>query len=134
MGSSTLSVPERSLGTHDFAPVYYPSAFTIEEATPIVIRASEEHGAVDITLTMMSTSVVAGRIRTPDGRPLGSVHLSLTRAAGQSNPITITTSMLPDGSFRFSSVAPGRYLLAARAMSPDLVRSSFGLRRLETPR
>ncbi|HEX7779931.1 MAG TPA: carboxypeptidase-like regulatory domain-containing protein, partial [Vicinamibacterales bacterium] len=118
--------PDATARVHDLVPVYHPSVFTQEETIPVTVATGEERSAIDVTVQMMSTSTVAGQIQTADGRLPPNVHLSLTKASAQGTPVTVTTTVQKDGTFRFSSVTPGRYLVVARAMSQEMVRASLG--------
>lgn len=102
----------------DFVPVYHPDAFTADDAVPIVVRAGEERMGVDLSLRLMSSSRIAGRILGGDGRPMSTVQLSLTRASRLRVMLPQSGQVQAEGLFQFSSVAPGRYLVAAIAPPP----------------
>jgi len=94
----------------DFTPIYYPGAFTSEDATPVVLAAGDERAGVDMTMRLMPMSRLAGRVVGTDSRPVGAGGVSLVRAsrnAARSNGATIRT----DGTFEFTAVPPGRYQL-----------------------
>ncbi len=125
-GVSPAVAPSASVRSYDLVPVYHPSAFASEDAVPVAVRAGEERGAVDVTLRMMSTAVIEGRIDMIEAATTSEIQVTLTRASSSVRPVPRTTSLRSDGTFRFASVPPGRYQLAARAVSHDAVRSSLG--------
>jgi hypothetical protein len=102
--------PGARASVSDFAPIYYPSAFTDEDAIPVVLAAGEERTGVDMTVRLMSTSRLAGRVVGSDSRPVTSGGVDLVRAsryAARPRGATVRA----DGTFEFSAVSPGRYQL-----------------------
>ena len=118
------TTPARAI---DFVPVFHPAVFTREEATAITLAAGEERGGADITVRPLSTSAVAGQVVNMGTRPPHEIEITLNRA-GQTGPAVgaFRTVARADGSFRIGGVTPGRYLLAARALTAALMDASFG--------
>jgi hypothetical protein len=94
----------------DFAPIYYPSAFTSEDASPVVLAAGEERAGVDMTIRLMFTARLAGRVVGSDGRVLGSGGVNLVRASRHAARPR-GAAIRADGTFEFAAVSPGRYQL-----------------------
>jgi len=111
----------------DFVPVFHPSAFVRDDAAPVAVRAGEERANVDITMRMMTTAVIGGQILDAGGYAPSDVEVWLTKAGASGVSASDRTIMRADGTFRLARVTPGRYLVAARAISGDMYRSSLGL-------
>ncbi len=110
----------------DFVRVFHPSVFVRTEATPVVLAAGEERSNVDITVQMMTTAAVSGHILNTGGRAPTDIEVWLTKAGSSGLTGSDRTIMRADGTFRLSRVSPGRYLVAARAISPELYKASLG--------
>jgi protocatechuate 3,4-dioxygenase beta subunit len=106
------SIPEEA-----FTPLYYPSARTPAEATPLEVRAGADIAGIDLRLARAITHHVRGRIVGSgirlirlDDTPCGSGGAFLSRSA----------SLNADGTFEASYVLPGAYCLATEPPSPGL--------------
>lgn len=99
----------------DFIPFYYPNAPDLESATPIDLEPGTELTGILIRPRKFPTFRVQGRVAGHD-RPDAPSGLTLFPFHG--SPITAITgrhaNVLPDGSFEFAGVAPGRYYIAAQ--------------------
>jgi hypothetical protein len=102
----------------DLVPTYFPGAFSLDDAEPITLRAGEERTGVDLTLQLMASTRIQGRILSADGPRLENVRLYLIRSSRQRTVLPRSGEVKPDGSFQFSAVEPGRYLVAAISVSP----------------
>ena len=110
--------PER---TADYAPTYYPGTASPMEAAPVVVRAGEERGGVDLAIRLIPTVRVEGTVTMPDGTPpTGPAIVSLV-ASGQGQTVAgiafeslKLTRPYDDGTFEFTNVAPGQYAIVAR--------------------
>jgi uncharacterized protein (DUF2141 family) len=110
----------------NFAPVYHPDAFTLDDAVGISVAAGEERTGIDIAIRLMSMWSVSGSVVTSDKETLASMRPMLTSVSAHSTPVTRTSDLAPEGTFRFPNVAPGRYTLAAQALSAEARRASLG--------
>jgi hypothetical protein len=110
------SPPRRS----DVVPVYHPGVFAADEANAIVVHAGEERDGIDITVRVMSTASVSGRVAAGGQMP-DHLRVSLTRPGTQAS-----AQVRPDGTFEFPSVPPGRYQIAVRAVSQRSLREWLG--------
>ena len=109
----------------DFVRVFHPSAFVRTEAAPVVVGAGEERSNVDITVRMMTTAAVSGQILDTGGRTPSDIEVWITKAGSSGLSASERTVMRADGTFRLVRVMPGRYLVAARAISPELYKASL---------
>jgi hypothetical protein len=103
-----------------FAPVYYPGTPIASAAAVVPVRAGEERTGIDFTMDYVPAARIGGTIVGPDGRPPTRVLYTLTSADEGGNLLTrlmssISVRPLPDGGFLADGVAPGRYVLTARA-------------------
>jgi hypothetical protein len=94
----------------DFAPIYYPGVATSEDASPVAVAAGEERGGVDIVVRIMRAARIAGQVVGVDGGPVTSGGVSLARASRHPTRAQ-GAGLRADGTFEFTSVAPGRYQL-----------------------
>jgi hypothetical protein len=75
---------------------------------------------------MMTTAAVSGQVLDTGGRPPADVEIWLAKAGSTGVAASDRTILRADGTFRLSRVMPGRYLVAARAISPELYKASLG--------
>jgi hypothetical protein len=136
--SSQAAEPPRM---YNYAPVYHPDALSVDDATAITVAVGEERRGVDITVLMVSTSLVAGTVVAPGSSLPMSPAAIVTPGRPPSLPIEVTlrsstsgqrvpganATVGPDGTFRFQAIPPGRYMLTASAVSPALRPVAMGL-------
>ena len=92
---------------------FYPAAPDASHATPITLRAGEEHTGMDFQMTPARTIDVSGTVLGPDG-PVASTQVELFPAdAGELvTPIETDTAFTDgQGGFTFNGVPAGRYTL-----------------------
>jgi hypothetical protein len=121
-GGATAGAAPPSLSassTHvNYAPVFHPGATDISAATTIALGLSEERTGVDVTIQLVPTATVSGKITSPSGAlpPLLRVMLvpgpqtELLAGAGLRGA---STQPRPDGTYVFAGVAPGTYTVKA---------------------
>ncbi|HYN06779.1 MAG TPA: carboxypeptidase-like regulatory domain-containing protein [Vicinamibacterales bacterium] len=119
-------VPVKPKPATNFAPVYHRSQLTLDAATGVAITAGEERTGIDITLRLLSTWSVSGTVVTADAETRSMIRPMLTTMSAHSAPVTRTSDLAPDGTFRFPNVVPGRYTLAVQALSAEARRASLG--------
>ena len=100
----------------DFVPVYHPSAFLPEEASPVILQMAEERAGIDILVRLMSTALVSGRVVGLDGRNPVGFEMTMTKAGSTTAAGVSRTGVQPGGEFVFPSVIAGRYLLAVKTV------------------
>ncbi len=64
-------------------PIYYPSAPSLAQAQPIVVRRGETVSGIDIMLGDGLPAVVTGIVVRSDGEPVGSGFISVMNASGE---------------------------------------------------
>ncbi len=97
-----------------YAPVYYPGTTTSTNATAVALDVSQERQGVDFQLQLVRTAKVSGTVTSPDGDASG-VLLTLVNETEQAIGGGLNTARVQqDGTFSFTNVAPGQYLLQAR--------------------
>jgi uncharacterized protein (DUF2141 family) len=97
-----------------YAPVYYPGTTTSTNATSLPLGVSQERQGVDFQLQLVQTTKVSGSVTSPDGDSSG-ILLTLVNEAEQALGGGLNTARVqPDGSFSFTNVAPGQYVVQAR--------------------
>lgn len=124
--------PPTTLG---FSQVFYPGANNAGGAVPITLQQGEERSNIDFPIALVRTAAIEGMVVVPGDVNPASVQLSLTLkadmsvteiampAGGAGNVMMFTTSSMvsgarrvnPDGTFTYGGVAPGAYVLSARA-------------------
>jgi protocatechuate 3,4-dioxygenase beta subunit len=100
-----------------YAPVYYPGATTLSQATPTPLGPGEERAGLDFQLQRVPVARIEGVIANATGQPLQNIQITLTDLNQAAPGIGgNSTRADPDGAFRFTNVAPGQYRIAARAV------------------
>jgi hypothetical protein len=107
--------------TINLAPVFYPGVLSPGQATLIRLAAGDDRAGIDITMQLGRTATVMGTL-VGQGGPAPNVSLSLI-VGGISRPsfstaIISQTRPSADGTFKFTSVNPGSYVVEARSLSP----------------
>jgi len=108
-----------------YSAVYFPGTTIASDATVVSVRAGEERGSVDFTLSVVPTARVTGTVIGTDGAPSAGAVVQLEPEANVSGDLMSTllgmmggsgrTTTGQDGTFALSGVTPGRYTLSARA-------------------
>ena len=99
-----------------YPPTYYPGVLQAARAERVTVTAGPPPPRVEFRLQLVRPSRISGVIRTEDGRPLVSGAVLMTseengvRSAVPPEDVTV----LPDGTFSFRNVPPGRYQVRAR--------------------
>ena len=112
------ATPPRVFG---YAPTFFPGVVSAVDAASVTVVAGEERRA-DFAVGPVPTGTVEGIIQTQDGTPLPPVIPNLVLQGSLSLPMfsaqpTLAMRPGPEGRFRFTGVAPGKYLLSANAGS-----------------
>lgn len=98
-----------------YAPVYYPGTTTSTAAATVTLGVSEERQSLDFQLQLVQTATVSGLVTSADG-DLGGVQLTLVNETEQAIGGGVNmTRVQQDGTFSFANIAPGQYVLKARA-------------------
>jgi hypothetical protein len=120
--ASSLPLPPRPGGNATFAAVYYPGTSDTLQAATIALKPAEERAGVDFTLRHVAVARVSGVVRRPDGQPLITPQISLSRVQESIpvvnlDPMSSPRASLRNGVFTFPAVVPGRYVLTVRSAS-----------------
>jgi protocatechuate 3,4-dioxygenase beta subunit len=99
-----------------YAPVYYPGTTAPGSAARVTVGAGEEKMGIDFSLQLVPIARVEGVVVSSTGEAARNIQVSLVNL-GEALPSIGGGSSRPDadGRFRIPNVAPGRYLLVARA-------------------
>lgn len=101
-----------------YAPTFFPGVESAAEARPIALGLSAEMPDVSFSVLLVRTSRVSGRVVSSDGEPVSTGNLVLMRegqGVGRPGPGAGFADRIQwDGTFSFSNVPPGRYVLRVR--------------------
>jgi hypothetical protein len=111
-----------------YAPVFYPGTTQASEASPIVADLARDVPAIDLVLTQTPVARVTAIARTSDGTPFsGLVFMMASQRSGAVAVEPQPPAAGPDGSFVFTNVPPGDYIVQAmRAREQNRGMSEFG--------
>jgi uncharacterized protein (DUF2141 family) len=118
--AAITDVPQRSV---TFLSTFYPGTSSPAQATPIAVRAGEERTGVDFTVQYSGAVKIDGVVTGPNGDAMPAGAQVTLAANDPSMPMlgfegVRTARPGPDGHFEFAQIAPGPYLLIARASLP----------------
>jgi hypothetical protein len=109
--------------TVTFAAVYYPGVTDASAAATIAVAAGEERLGIDFVVALVPSAQLRGVITRPDGQPASGASLLIGRSQATTSPldtsVSFSTTADAKGAFAFRSMAPGNYLISARASSPQ---------------
>ena len=104
-------------GALTYTATYYPGTLYTEQATRVtVVPGVEPTLSIVFSLQIVRPARVSGLISTLDRRQLisGAVIMSPVHGEGLTAVLTRDVVILPDGTFAFRNVPPGRYQIRAR--------------------
>jgi hypothetical protein len=108
-----------------FAPVYYPGTTLASEAQRITLGRSEERDGIDIQMMLTKTAGISGSVLEPSGAAAANVIVQVLNSEPQvSGAQSSTVTPLPDGKFRRTGLAPGRYMVEARTIPKGMYGST----------
>src|SRR5262245_6865209 len=96
----------------NYAPTYYPSVTSVNDARPVTVGVSQEVLDINVSLQLVRTARITGRVMNPDGTPTANGNVNLMpESAGRGGQIgnNFGTRIQRDGSFAMANVPPGRY-------------------------
>src|SRR5208283_999274 len=108
----------RDLLGSQYAPLFYPGVFQLDQAQAVSPRAGEEVQA-DFAMRHVKMVEVSGRIIAADGGPATHVYveLSVPEVGDWSQRLSAITDA--KGEFTIKSVLPGSYILSAQQHDQD---------------
>jgi hypothetical protein len=103
-------------GPLHYSATYYPGVAASDRATAVPVTPGVEPppGGISFVLKMVRPARVSGRITAPNQARLASGTVIMTHAASALTVPSQDSMILPDGTFTFSNVLPGRYEIRAR--------------------
>jgi hypothetical protein len=102
--------------TGPFAPIYFPGATDERLASPIELRAGEDVGGIEITMTPGQTRRVRGIVvNSVNGAPVQGVELLRVTNPNPSNRRMYELVDFEKGTFDIREALPGSYFLVATA-------------------
>jgi hypothetical protein len=116
-------------GIAGFAPTYAPGAPTIAEAGRITLVPSQELNDITIAVVPSPMRRVSGVVTDSTGRPLSRALMSLTPLDPESSGAAIAgrSQAREDGTFIFTDVPPGVYVLQGRSLgTTDAFNGEYG--------
>ena len=125
-GSTGPAIPAAP-PTLGFAPTFYPGTTIAAEAGRVRVASGDERAGVDIAFVPVPTAHISGVIQGA-GVPITRLMPSLT-TIGPAMPLgfrSIPDGPHDDGSFAFSNVTPGRYVLMVRSGQGAMMRTVAG--------
>jgi hypothetical protein len=97
-----------------YARSYFPGTPIPSDAQPIELAQGQQPLTIDISLARGRVARIAGTARTTDGAPLqGQLSLTQSYRSGALATGILKTQANADGSFEFSRLTPGEYVLQA---------------------
>ena len=112
------AVGETLTATSGYLPLFYPGTLRPNEATPTKVDFEATTTGIDFVLRPTATHTVAGVVRDPSGK--APAHAAVTLAvSGRSGTAQADGSFVnasADGSFAFTNVGPGEYVVQAWVM------------------
>ena len=104
-----------------YAATYFPGTVNVAEASRVTLAVSQENTTINFGLVATKLVKVSGQVLMSDGGPASNGMVMLLPANAGGRPAIAMqqggngTRVDGDGVFHVSSVAPGRYILQARA-------------------
>ncbi len=94
-----------------YAPTYFPGTPNAREAATVTVDISQDAPGIDFALAPVRTARVSGKAFSAAGEPInGGILLSPSQRSG-GVAMQAGARTRPDGSFEFTNVAPGEYVL-----------------------
>jgi hypothetical protein len=107
-------------GRVNYAPVFHPGVTNISAAATIALGVSEERTGVDVTVDLVPTATISGRINSPSGDLPERLSVSIVPAGADASMLAgaglrgTSAQLNADGTYVASGVPPGAYTIKAR--------------------
>jgi hypothetical protein len=101
-----------------FLPTFYPASPTVGGASKIRLRADEEREGLAMAMLPGRGVRVSGRAVDSTGQPFARALMSLSSVEAAAGGLLLAArdQTEADGTFTFSNVPPGRYIVQARSL------------------
>ena len=122
-----------SRGVRRYSSTYHPGVPFADQAKPVTVSGTGPEPRVEFKLQLIPPARVAGRLVAEDGKPLLNGAIIMSPSEGEGVPMVPPDdpSVLPDGTFSFGHVVPGRYDIRARGQTTPEGSALFGVFSLE---
>jgi protocatechuate 3,4-dioxygenase beta subunit len=101
-----------------YLPRLYPGVMAFDQATQTRVDFGSEITGIDFAVSATETYRVTGRVWDASGNVAqGSVSLTVSERSGAVQTQARSANIGPDGSFEFTNVGPGEYVVQASAAS-----------------
>jgi hypothetical protein len=97
----------------DDLTAYYPGTTSASEAQALTVRAGDELSGITIALPQVTTASISGVVTRMDGRPFAANEMVTLRPVEPGAATAASAFIGPDGSYVFSRIRSGDYLLEA---------------------
>jgi hypothetical protein len=108
-----------------YADTYYPAVVTRDAALPLVVGPGQELAGIDYGLLAQEPVSVSGTIVSATGQPVGGTTVDLFRYAAASARVNDSVSTSEAGTFSFTAVLPGEYVIGVRTPRRGMVNHRF---------
>jgi hypothetical protein len=92
-----------------YATTFYPGTAVQTEAQRVTVTVGRETDQINIAMASSRVATISGTAVSASGKPIVRGMLMLMAMSPGGSMMSMGTSLKPDGSFLFSSVAPGEY-------------------------
>ncbi len=101
-----------------FQPTYYPGSTEFALAQRVTLKPGARLDGVDLTVFAVQTAFISGTLVGPQGQPLPSAVVQITRPAVEMPGRLGEPQTRADGTFMLNNLAPGEYELRTDAFLP----------------
>jgi hypothetical protein len=109
-----------SLSASGTSVTYYPGTALDAEAQSITLAAGQEIPGIVVQLSPVKLASISGTVRSANGGQMrGGFITAKKRGSTTARPVPLR----PDGSFAFSNLPPGEYVVSVRVNEPPEVAS-----------
>jgi protocatechuate 3,4-dioxygenase beta subunit len=120
--------PHGTLNGPPSPQLFYPGVATVAAASPLLIEAGRDVPGVDLVLDSAAGVRVTGTVRVSTGEPAkGVAQFFADSRTGVPVAQPTTVALSPNGTFSFSGVAPGDYVVQVAADREWGFNDEFGV-------